>query len=112
MTERRYLVIGVFADDHRRFVKWYAAENPEAAAGAAVAENPGLIVAAVINTEGQIFQLSTRFPVHGTTWDGERSTGVSNDAGYYSRIMERVAASTGRRARVVDAQGRLLDLAG
>jgi hypothetical protein len=39
-------------------------------------------------------------------------TGVPNDAGYYSRIMERVAASTGRRARVVDAQGRLLDLAG
>jgi hypothetical protein len=54
VTERPYLIIGIFDDDHRRFAREYIAENPQAAEDAAVAENPGLIVAAVINEEGEV----------------------------------------------------------
>jgi hypothetical protein len=56
VTERPYLVIGIFDDDHRRFAREYVAESPQAAEDAAIAENPELIIAAVLNEEGQIVQ--------------------------------------------------------
>jgi len=53
---RSYLVIGVFEDDYRRFAREYVVEGPQEAEDAAVADNPGLIVAGVINEEGQVVQ--------------------------------------------------------
>jgi len=51
---RRYLVIGIL--ENERFAREYVAESPQAAEDAAIAENPELIIAAVLNEEGQIVQ--------------------------------------------------------
>jgi hypothetical protein len=51
---KRYLVIGIIESEH--FAREYVAESPQAAEDAAIAENPELIIAAVLNEEGQIVQ--------------------------------------------------------
>lgn len=57
IDERRtYLVIGIYRDDHSRFAESYAADSPDEAEQIAEAGHPNLIVAAVINEEGQVVQ--------------------------------------------------------
>ena len=49
-----YTVIGIYGDDHSRFSDNFEAETPDKAEEMAVQQHPGLIVAGVLNPEGQL----------------------------------------------------------
>jgi hypothetical protein len=49
-----YLGIGLYEDDNTRFASSYEAESPEDAEQLATTGHPGLVVAGVINEEGQV----------------------------------------------------------
>lgn len=52
---QKYLVIGIYKDsDNQRFAESYEADDPATAEKLACEERPGLIVAGVINEEGQV----------------------------------------------------------
>jgi len=51
---RKFLVIGIYEDDYQRFADEYWAKTPEQAEQMSKADHPGLIVAGVINSQGEV----------------------------------------------------------
>jgi hypothetical protein len=49
-----FLVVGVYEDDYQRFAESYAAADAGEAEHLAVSLHPGLIVAGVIDTRGEV----------------------------------------------------------
>ena len=49
-----YLVIGVYENDRQRFAETYECESADEAEALATSLHPGLIVAGVLNEEGDV----------------------------------------------------------